>query len=134
MSADIILNTIFSGISVLSSVIQTWIEARNRNEPLAPNEVRSKLIEIKTESIRSHYQFNLVIDNRILDVIRDNIDKATEDLTKSLSDPNNDEASKDRAVERAKYTICYELKRLKGLNNDELPNQFDNAWKSNRCL
>ncbi|KAB2880917.1 hypothetical protein F9K33_02860 [bacterium] len=134
MSLDIILNTIFSGVSALSSVIQTWSEARNRNETLGPNEVRNNFIKIKTESIQSHYQFNLVINSKILDVIRGNVEKATEDLIKSLSDPNNDDTSKDKAVERAKYTICNELKRLKDLNNDELPDQFDDVWKSNRCL
>ncbi len=74
-----------------------------------------------------------VIDSDILEVIIENIRKAKDRLVEVLGSDKPQQV-KDEALEYAKYTICAELRRIRDLNEEQLPTpELEKAWVSNRC-
>lgn len=75
------------------------------------------------------------IDEELIKIATENIEKATDRLKKDLRDPSLSQGGKDNAVEAASYVVCSELRRIKALNNNDLPgsDSFHALWASHRC-
>jgi len=74
-----------------------------------------------------------VIDPQILDVMERNIAKAKDRLKRALEDPANTQQAKDDELDVAKSKICAELRRIRELNQDLLPEGMEPIWLSFRC-
>lgn len=131
-----IASAIFAGISALSDVIGLYKKVRKQGGTLLRSEVieTMKAAEVTARRNTVAVESLNVIDDDVLEVIRENIDREKERLKESLSDPANDNAAKDKAVDIADSTICSELFRIRRLNRDRLPQgDYERIWQSHKC-
>ncbi len=133
---------VLSGIQALSAVIST---ARGGPELLvesAPPETPDLIDKrvFRTDSADEEITdfagaLTEVADPEILDIINENIERATKRLKKSLADPSLPQSGKDQELEVADSVICNELERMKKLNGGSLPQNQEiiKIWKQHRC-
>ncbi|MDH7447141.1 hypothetical protein [Aquimarina sp. 2201CG14-23] len=74
------------------------------------------------------------IDQRILDVISDNINDAIENYVLCLKDANGRQ-EKNACDIRAERAVCDSLNRIMDRNDDDLPSEYlKNQWKAFKCI
>jgi hypothetical protein len=126
---------VFAGISALSDLINLAKAVRGR--PISSGEIDKTVSEAKRKAQQkpeASRNIQKIIGDNILSDIKKNIDKELERLEKSLTDPANDNAARDKAIDIANSTICGELLRIKRLNMGDLPDsECERFWLSHSC-
>jgi hypothetical protein len=131
-----IATAIFAGISALSDTIHLYSRKREQGRTPSSAEIDRSMKKAETAARANPdaaKELSQVIDDEILNVINSNIQKEKDRLKKSLSDPANDNAAKDKAIDIANSTICAELSRIKRLNGGNLPSEYEKFWTSHAC-
>ena len=124
-----------STISALSSVVKAISAAKQfSDEALALSEHISKTREPENNSVRALAA--TTIDDDLIKIATENIQRALDRLKKDWRDPSVTQAGKDDALEAASYVICSELRRIKKLNGNTLPgdDRFHELWGSHGCF
>jgi hypothetical protein len=128
---------VFAGISALSDAVHLYRIMRSAGETPTATQIENTMREAEVAANAkpsAAQELSNVIDEDVLETVKKNIEKEKERLKRSLSDPANDNAAKDKAIDIANSTICAELQRIKRLNGGKLPGpDYDRWWVSHSC-
>jgi len=124
-----------SAISALSSAVEAVKTVKEITEDDITR-VEQKAIQSigpSNNSVQSLAAAN--IDPEYIEIATENIQKASKRLKDALRDPSITQAHKTTEEEAAQFTICSELKRLKRLNQGQLPgsDRFYSLWDQHAC-
>jgi hypothetical protein len=122
-------------IGTLSSLVKVWQNARGSGADVTREQVEKTIESLQpSPSHATLEQITLIISQPVLDTIAETIADAIERLRDALSDPSNTQQDKDKEERVARATICRELKRVKRLNNNVLPDgMLEDYWRSFSC-
>lgn len=133
MSADI-ATIVISGISALASVIRAWNSAKQKKRKITPKQIdraatprKPILTEKQIESLSK------VVPDEIFEAMLEKINEAIKRFTDAIKDPGCNEQCQEHEHRIASNAICRQLKRMKKLNNNQLPKKLENLWISFQC-
>lgn len=125
------VKNVLQGIVALAALIKLRKETlSNGREPTADELQNVQVPEVSTVGFNP---FIAHIAESTLDAITVVIDRARKRLDGALQDPANSRQIRDAEEEAARSTICAELARIKRLNEQNLPEEFEKIRREFEC-
>ena len=125
---------VISAISALASVIRAWSMAKKNQRKITPKQVDRAATPRKPILTNKQIEsLSKVISDDIFEAILEIISEAKKRFVAAIKDPSCNEQCQEREHKIAASTICKQLKRMKRLNNKQLPKKFENLWISFQC-
>lgn len=129
------IRTVLQGISTVAALVKLRRETLKKEREPTQLEIQSQTDSVLNR-IATPQGFDVMqasIKQSTLDAIGDVIERARERFEGALRDPANNKQARDAEEQIAKSTICGELKRIRRLNRDMLPPEYEDIWQEFTC-
>lgn len=129
------IRTVLQGISTIAALIKLRGETQKKEREPTQAEIQAQtdLVLKRAATPRGFEVMQASIKQSTLDAIGDVIERARERFDGALRDPANNKQARDAEEQIAKSTICGELKRIRRLNQDSLPAEYEDIWQEFAC-
>ena len=125
------IKVILQGISTLAALIKLRRESRKEDREPSPAQInRATTAPVSTVGFST---LAAAIQQSTFDAISDVVDRARKRFEEAIRDPANTKQARDAEEQIAQSTICGELKRIKRLNGNTLPDDYESVWDEFSC-
>lgn len=125
------IRLVLQGLTTIAALIKLRREAQESGRELTASEIMdASRVE---PSINGFDTMHAQITQSTLDAIGAVIERARKRFDDALRDPANPKSVRDLEEEAARFTICGELHRIRRLNEDVLPADYEQMWREFAC-
>ena len=126
------IGTVLQGIATLAALIKLRRETQKGDREPTPSEIEGASGVLA--SPQGFETLQAIIKQSTLDAISGVVDRARQRFESALVDPANTKQARDAEEQVARSTICGELARIKRLNGNTLPNDYEEMWQEFACV
>ena len=124
---------VLQGISTLAALIKLRRESQKKAQEPTPAQIDT-VLKPRMVSVVGFQSFAATLQQSTLDAINDVIERARKRFEDALRDPANTKQARDAEEQIAQSTICGELRRIKRMNGQTLPSEYDSIWTEFACM